>query len=282
MYKQQPVELDRKATLKVVAQGPLCAAVEVTRLIGSSKLSQKIILRSGSRRIDFKTTIDWKESHKLLKVNFPVTVHNEDALHDIQFGYVKRPTHATRPYDAGRFEVCNHKWTALVEESRSAAVLNDSKYGVNVEGNSINLTLLRAPLAPDMTADKGIQEFTYAFYCQKGSFTHSGIIQQAYELNVPVTTARGAAETASLLSLDAGNVIVETVKPAEDGSGDLVIRLYESVHNATQCRLSVGLPFKQAFETNMLEGAAKEIKAQNGSLRLKFRPFEIKTIRLKG
>ena len=282
MYKQQPVELDRKATLKVVAQGPLCAAVEITRLIGSSKLSQKIILRSGSRRIDFKTTIDWKESHKLLKVNFPVTVHNEDALHDIQFGYVKRPTHATRPYDAGRFEVCNHKWTALVEESRSAAVLNDSKYGVNVEGNSINLTLLRAPLAPDMTADKGIQEFTYAFYCQKGSFTHSGIIQQAYELNVPVTTARGAAETASLLSLDAGNVIVETVKPAEDGSGDLVIRLYESVHNATQCRLTVGLPFKQAFETNMLEGAAKEIKTTNGSLRLKFRPFEIKTIRLKG
>jgi len=281
MYKQQPVELEHKATMKVVANGPLCATLEMTRTIGSSTLSQRIILRTGSRRIDFKTKVNWQESHKLLKVNFPVTLHNEDALHDIQFGYVKRPTHATRPYDAGRFEVCNHKWTALTEESRCAAILNDCKYGVNVEGNSINLTLLRAPLAPDMTADKGLHEFTYAFYCENGPFTHSGVIQQAYELNVPVTSSKGFAETASLLSLDVGNVIVETVKPAEDGSGDLVLRLYEAVHNTTQCSLTIGIPFRKAFETNMLEGNGKELKAKNGSIHLKFRPFEIKTLRLK-
>ncbi len=282
MYKQQPVELERQATMKVVANGPLCAALEVTRTIGSSQLIQKIILRTGSRRIDFKTKVDWQESHKLLKVNFPVTLHNEDALHDIQFGYVKRPTHATRPYDAGRFEVCNHKWTALTEESRCAAILNDCKYGVNVEGNSINLTLLRAPLAPDMRADKGTHEFTYSFYCKNGPFTHSGIIQQAYELNVPVTCSRGFADKASLLSLDVGNVIIETVKPAEDGSGDLIIRLYEAVHNATQCNLAIALPYKQAVETDMLEKAGKTLKSHNGSLHLKFRPFEIKTVRLKG
>ncbi|MCX6983552.1 MAG: glycosyl hydrolase-related protein, partial [Lentisphaerae bacterium] len=281
MYKQQSVEIERKATIEVVANGPLCAAVELTRKIGLSKLTQRIILRSGSRRIDFKTTVDWRESHKLLKVNFPVTIHNEDALHEIQFGYVKRPTHATRPYDAGRFEVCNHKWTALAEESRFAAVLNDCKYGVNVEGNSINLTLLRSPLAPDMTADKGIQEFTYAFYCGTGPFKDSGVIQQAYELNVPVTSIMGSSETASLLSLDVGNVIAETVKPAEDGSGDLIVRLYESAHNATRCSLTVGIPFKKAFETDMLERDGGEIKVRNGSIRLEFRPFEIKTLRLK-
>jgi len=282
MYKQQPVELDLKASsLEVVASGPLCAALELKRTIGSSQLTQRITLRQGSRRIDFKTIVDWQESHKLLKVNFPVTIHNEDALHEIQFGYVKRPTHATRPYDAGRYEVCNQKWTALVEESRSAAVLNDCKYGVNVEGNSINLTLLRSPLAPDMTADKGVQEFTYSFYCENGSFTHSGIIQQAYELNIPVTTSQGFAETQSLLSLDAGNVIVETVKPAEDGSGDLVVRLYESVHDATRCNLTFGLPVKKVFETDMMESGDKEIKCKDGVIRLRFRPFEIKTLRLK-
>jgi alpha-mannosidase len=281
MYKQQPVELTRTATLKVVADGPLCAAIELTRMIGTSQLTQKIILRSGSRRIDFKTKIDWKESHKLLKVNFPVTIHNEDALHDIQFGYVKRPTHATRPYDAGRFEVCNHKWTALAEESRSAAVMNDCKYGVNVEGNSINLTLLRAPLAPDMTADKGTHEFTYAFYCENGPFTHSGIVQQAYELNVPATSIQGIAERTSLLSLNTVNVIVETVKPAEDGSTDLIIRLYESAHNATQSTLTLGFPVKKVFEANMLETSGKELKHRNSTVHLKFRPFEIKTLRLK-
>lgn len=281
MYKQQPVDLERKAVMKVVASGPLCAAVELTRIIGSSRLTQRIILRSGSRRIDFKTVVDWQESHKLLKVNFPVAIHNEDALHEIQFGYLKRPTHATRPYDAGRFEVCNNKWTALAEEGRSAAVLNDCKYGVNVEGNSINLTLLRSPLAPDMTADKGRQEFTYAFHCGNGPFMESGVIQQAYELNVPVTSIGGYAGTSSLMSLDAGNVIVETVKPAEDGSGDIVIRLYESAHNATRCNLSVGIPFKKAFETDMLENSGREITTKDGSMILGFRPFEIMTLRLK-
>lgn len=281
MYKFQPVEIERKASLKVVSNGPLCAAVEVTRNIGTSRLTQTIILRTGSRRVDFKTIVDWQESHKLLKVNFPVTIYSEDALHEIQFGYVKRPTHATRPYDAARFEVCNHKWTALVEESRSAAVLNDSKYGVNVEGNSINLTLLKAALAPDMTADKGVHEFTYAFYCANGPFTHSGIIQQGYELNVPVTVSPGFAEAASLFTVDAGNVIIETVKPAEDGSGDIIVRLYEAVRNATRCSLASSIPFVKAIEVNMLEVEGKEIKAKNGSIRLRFRPFEIKTIRLK-
>jgi alpha-mannosidase len=152
---------------------------------------------------------------------------------------------------------------------------------VNVEGNSINLTLLRSPLAPDMTADKGKQEFTYAFCCGNGPFKDAGIIQQAYELNVPVTSINGSAETASLLSLDAGNVIIETVKPAEDGSGDVVIRLYEAFHNATSCCLSVGIPFKKAFETDMLENKVKGIEVKNGSIRLRFRPFEIKTLKLK-
>jgi alpha-mannosidase len=96
-----------------------------------------------------------------------------------------------------------------------------------------------------------------------------------------VTSINGAAETASLLNLDVGNVIIETVKPAEDGSGDLVIRLYESAHNATQCDFIFGVPFKRAFETDMLEGKGGEIKVRNGSMGLSFRPFEIKTLRLK-
>ena len=96
----------------------------------------------------------------MLKVAFPVEIHANEAIHEIQFGHIYRPNHMSRPYDANRFEVCNQKWTALAEEGRGAAVLNDCKYGVSVEKNSINLTLLRSSLAPDMTADKGRQEFT--------------------------------------------------------------------------------------------------------------------------
>ncbi|MBO7091341.1 MAG: hypothetical protein J6W23_06115, partial [Victivallales bacterium] len=108
---------------------------------------------------------------------------------------MSRPTHATRPYDANRFEVCNQKWTALVEGGqRGAAIVNDCKYGVNVEGNSMNLTLLRSPLAPDHWADKGVHHFTYAFTMWEPEDEPNYVnlaVTLGYELNYPVLMASG-------------------------------------------------------------------------------------------
>lgn len=281
MYRLQPVDLDKKAVVKVKSNGHLLVSVLVSRVVGKSQLTQEIILRKGSRRIDFRTKVDWKESHKLLKVDFPVAVRSEDALHDIQFGHVRRPTHESKNYDATRFEVCNHKWTALAEENRGAAVLNDCKYGINVQGSSINLTLLKSALAPDMFADKGVQEFTYSFYCWNGAFKDSGVIQEAYELNVPVKTISGKAETKELLTTSDRNVIVESVKPAEDGSGDVVVRLYEAARTSVECELNVNIPFKKAYFVNMLEEIIKPILSSDSRLDLSFRPFEIKTLRFQ-
>jgi alpha-mannosidase len=239
-------------------------------------------LRRNSRRVDFVTTIDWQESHKLLKVAFPVNIHTNEGVHEIQFGHLKRPNHKSRPFDSDRFEVCNHKWTALMEENRGFAVLNDCKYGVNTLGNSINLTLLRAPLAPDMNADKGIQHFTYSFYAWNGSFVESDVIREAYDINCPVMVVSGAAENStSLFSLDAANIILETVKVPEDGSNDIILRLYESKRTATRCTLSVAFPIAGAEQTDMLENTEKELVVRDNKIELDFRPFEIKTIRLK-
>ena len=113
------------------------------RKLHDSELTQEVRLYAGSRRIDFATRVEWREKHKLLKVNFPVNVHADEALHEIQFGHLRRPTHASRPFDADRFEVSNHKWSALVEENRGVALLNDCKYGLNVEGNSHDMFLWR-------------------------------------------------------------------------------------------------------------------------------------------
>ncbi len=281
VYVYTPVELPEPAQMEVVASGPLVATIRVQRRLNHSTMTQEISLRRGSRRVDFATRIDWQESHKLLKVCFAVDIHANEALHEIQFGHIRRPNHKSRPFDADRFEVANHKWSALVEENRGFAVLNDCKYGVNVVGNSINLTLLRAPLAPDMTADKGMQEFTYAFYAWNGSLAESAVVREGYELNCPVLTAPGAGGERSLFSVDAANVIVETVKPAEDGSGDLVVRLYESKRAATRCVLASSLPILAALQTDMLERPQGELKVEQGRVALEFRPFEIKTVRLR-
>ena len=258
----------------------LLGSLRLTRSIHNSSLQQTISLRHNSRRLDFETIIDWHEKHKLLKVAFPVNIHANEAIHEIQFGHIRRPNHRSRPYDADRFEVCNHKWTALAEEKRGVAILNDCKYGVNVLGNSINLTLLKSALAPDPLADQGIQHFTYAFYFWNSSFGDCNVVREAYELNCPVTILPGSAGEASLFKLDADNVILETMKLAEDGSHDIILRLYEAKRTHTRCNLSTSLAVRQVFQTDMLERVQLEIPQDKGKIELSFRPFEIKTLRL--
>jgi alpha-mannosidase len=274
MSTDEPVELEIAQSTHEIGK------LKLTRKLHSSTLTQLISLQKNNRRIDFATTIDWQERHKLLKVAFPVNIHANEALHEIQFGHIRRPNHRSRPFDADRFEVCNHKWTALLEENRGVAILNDCKYGINVLGNSINLTLLKSPLAPDPSTDRGIQKFTYSLYYWTGSFADSGVVHESYELNSPLIQLPGAAGEASLISLNAANIILETIKLAEDGSNDIIVRLYESKRNLTHCTLSTALSINKAFQTDMLERNQSELSVNKGKIELDFRPFEIKTLRL--
>ena len=271
---------DEPVQLEVVRSDPFIGKIKLTRKIHLSTITQHISLQKDSRRIDFETSIDWKESHKLLKVAFPVNIHSDEAIHEIQFGHIRRPNHRSRPFDSDRFEVCNHKWTALAEENRGVAILNDSKYGINVLGNSMNLTLLKSSLAPDPTADKGVQTFTYALYYWTGSFGECDIVQQAYELNCPVMIRPGEAGETSIFNLDSPNIILETVKPAEDGTRDIILRLYESKRSFTYCVLSTVLPVNKVSQTDMLERFQKELTVIKGKISLEFRPFEVKTLRI--
>jgi len=167
-----------------------------------------------------------------------------------------------------------------MEANRGCAVLNDCKYGVNVDGNSINLTLLKAAVAPDLTADLGQQEFTYAFYVWNGAFGDCDLVRQGYDLNVPVQTAPGDAGKKTLFSLDAPNIILDTVKAAEDGSGDIVLRMFECKRMATRCKLSGAFKASRVQETNMLESEGRDLPLDACSVPLEFRPFEIKTLRV--
>ena len=284
-YEFCPVELPEKATFELVSAGPLKAVVKITRKINDSSFVQLVSLGANARRVDFDTTVEWQELHKMLKVNFDVDYHCEEAYHEIQFGYVKRPNHRSRPFDFDRFEVANHKWTALVEEHRGFAVLNDSKYGVNVLGSSINLTLLRAPYSPDPECDRGTQHFVYSFFAYDGSFMQSGIYKEAYDINVPAEIYKGSAKDGSVLNIANDNVILEVLKPAEDGSSDYILRMYEAMRTKTDTKLTLNLPCSSIAECNMMEEDLKSLnfaEVDGGiSVDLTFKPFEIKTLRVK-
>ncbi|HRY53575.1 MAG TPA: glycoside hydrolase family 38 C-terminal domain-containing protein [Spirochaetia bacterium] len=284
MYAELPVALDEEAELRVLEAGPLAARVAVGRDLAHSRLEQIVSLRAGSRRLDFETRIDWREDHKLLKVAFEANVHADEALSEIQFGYVARPNHRSRKHDADRFEACHHRWVALVEPRRGFAVLNDCKYGASAQGRRLELTLLKSAFVPDMRADRGPQEFTYSIYAWNGSFADSGLVRRGYELNCPPVAlpmpAAAAGPPVSAFSIDDPAVILEAAKLAEDGSGDLVLRLYESLGSAARCALSIGLPAAGAAETDLLEAPRGALELREGRVELDFRPFEIKTLRL--
>ena len=139
-----------------VERGPLRGAVQFVRELGHSRITQTMRLTSGSRRLEFVTEVDWHERHKFLKVAFPVNVHAARATYEIQFGHLERPTHVNTSWDVARFEVCAHRWADLSEPGYGVALLNDCKYGYDVHGNVMRLSLLRAPGWPDPASDQGV------------------------------------------------------------------------------------------------------------------------------
>ena len=281
MYRMRPVDLPESAEIAVSAEGPLFGQLVVRRKLNNSEMTQTITLRRDSRRMDFHTVIDWQERHKLLKVDFPVRYRSRQALHEIQFGHLARPTHRSRQIDRDQFEVSNHKWTALAEADRGFAVLNDSKYGVDVLENSINLTLLKSALAPDMHADLGHQEFTYAFYFWNTPLIDSDLVRQGYQLNTAPLMLPGWSGSRTLFEVDQPNIILETVKPAEGRTtGQIVLRLYESMGTHTPAIVHTTLPVKAAYQTDMLEQVQSELEVLDGQISLTFTPFKVVTLRL--
>jgi alpha-mannosidase len=286
-YEEVVRDLDAPATITVVENGPLRAALKVERaLTPQATLVQYIRLEANSRRVDFDTTIDWSEAHALLKVAFPVDVLSPRATFEIQYGHVERPTHRNTSWDMARFEVPAHKWADLSEGDYGVALLNNGKYGYDVHDNVLRLTLLRAPKAPDPDADMGTHRFTYSLLPHRGDVTNSGVPLAGYDLNVPLRTRalpvrEGVlAQTHSFFRVDKHNLVIESVKRAEDGDG-IIIRLYEAFRQRGTARLILNGLCSRCTRTDLLERDQDEIPVQGGAIELPFRPFEIITLRLR-
>lgn len=272
MYENLPVDLEKKA--KITAQMISgTATVTINKQLGESRLEQMVILRDDSKRLEFVTEIDWQEKHKLLKVVFPVNAYANEAYHETQFGYVKRPVHRSYQTDKDRYEVCNHRYTALTDGAHGAAVLNDGKYGVNVVENEIRLTLLRSAMMPDQNADRGTQEFIYAFCPFDGAFQNSDVHLQAADLNETPIFAGIGDDLGPIFLPNAKNIIVDTIKPADIFENALLVRVYEAMGKKTSCSFTAHEKIKSITETDMLEENATTVDVSH----VHFGPFEIKT-----
>ena len=262
-------------------KGDLVSCLTITKKINKSTLKQRVMLKKDSRAIEFETEVDWQERHRLLKVDFDTNIHTDKLISEIQFGYMERPTHKNRQQDADKFEVCQQKWSALTESKRTFALLNDCKYGISAKGSKMSLTLLKSSAMPDLTADEGFHTFTYFVMPVCDSLCDSDVVRNAYELNSPIIAKDGYLNETSYASVSPKNVILDTAKLAEDGSGDVIIRLYESMNTLTTATLELGLDAKKAYLTDMLENKQEELEVKNNKMNITLPGFKIATIRIE-
>ncbi len=260
--------------------------IRMVRRYGDSVITQTIWMYDHSPRIDFETQVNWHQRHQILKAAFPFALHANEATYEIQFGHLTRPTHANTSWDAMKFEVCAHKWADISEHGYGVSLLNDCKYGHSAEGSTLKLSLLKSATYPDPEADQGLHTFTYSLLPHVGDFRESGTIHQAYCLNQPLMAAQACGDRLparfSLVQCDRQNVIVETVKQAEDGE-DWILRLYEAFDQRCTATLTLGVPFRQAQLCDLMERPldSGEITVSGQCITLPVKNFEILTLRLR-
>jgi len=275
------LKLEHATTL---AGGPFGRVVQTWRT-GDTVLTQIVRLTQGSKRIDFVTKVDWRESNTMLRVSFPIDVRTSRATCEIQFGSLERPTHRNTSWDLARDEICAQRWLDLSEETYGVALLNDCKYGHRVEGTTLDLDLLRSPGHPDPVADRAEHEFTYSLFPHRGNHAVGGVVREAAALNTPLRVValpddvEGVGLAPSFITIDNPGIVIDTVKKAED-SGALIVRLYEA-HGATaRATLRLHDEFATAALVDLMEGSPVALAHSGGRIPLTLRPFEIVTVRI--
>src|SRR5258708_14646601 len=292
-YEEKPYPVRAVTSLRIIEEGPVRATVEIIRPYLSSRITQRISLWRSSPRIDIATEIDWHEHQTLLKAAFPLAINSSRATYEIQFGTVERPTHRNTSWDMARFETYAHRWVDLSGGGYGFSLLNDSKYGHDIHDNVIRLTIMKSGIYPDAHADEGLHRFTYSLLPHVGDWREAQSVRHGYELNVPVVCVAGQRKfpsaplvgaqsrtSLSFLQVDCAHVIVETVKPAEDGDG-LIVRLYEAHNQRGHGTLTFATSILSAQECNLLEKQINEVCCQGNSLSFQVKPFEIKTYRVR-
>lgn len=293
--------------------GPVRASVRLDIPVGrASMLTQWIRLYADSPILHFDTMVDWREDCVMLRTNFSVGLRARYATYGTQFGAIERPIHENTSWDAAQFEHCAQRWVDVSQPDYGVALLFDTKYGcscrlglrgVREMGPTLGLTLLRSPMWPDPTADRGIHRFRYALYPHAGDWRAARVPQMALEFGNPLRllTGDGDADAApgnsaggsaaaplppawSAVSCDADSIIIETIKPAEEGD-DIILRLYDTFGQSGRATVSWRTGWTAPRVVDMLERPREHagVRAADDGRGFvwDFRPYEILTVAVK-
>ena len=278
-YRDALVEIASAKNIKIVSDGDVLTQLEVQLTIGDSTIEQIISLGNNSKRLDFQTKVEWNESHKMLRVHFPVNVVSDQATFDIQYGYVKRNTHRNTSWDKAKFEVVGHKYADLSDHDYGVALMNDCKYGYMVLDNILDLNLLRSPSNPDPDADLGKHEFVYSFMPHKNDLIRSNVIKESTCLNQQPLVFEGVRSQVKIPIKLTGSGLELTVLKKAEKENQWVIRIIETHGRESSgiLTLSGSLTECDLMEWNDI-GSIKKVENE---FPITLKPFELKTFKFK-
>lgn len=284
-FEEVSWDLDFKS-IEIVEKGAVRAVYKVDRMFRSSPFTEYYCIYNDLERIDVDYDSDWKEKCVVLKADYPVDVNAVKATFDIQFGNLERSTTTNTTWEFAQFEESMHKWVDLSDNSFGLSILNDCKYGCDVKNGHIRPTLFRCATRPNHIQDRERHTFTFSIYPHAGRVNDSNVVNEAFNVNYPLYAIPAAAHEGALpteysfVSCDKNNVVIETVKIAED-SDAIIVRAYETWNSKTPATLTFVSDIAEATECNLLEEQDEAVAYTGNTLTATFKPFEIKTFKIK-
>jgi alpha-mannosidase len=251
----------------------------------STFFTQDVILYSGIDRIDFATDVDWWEDKTMLKVAFPLTIQDTVATYEIPFGTIRRSTQMRNSWDSAKVEVSAQRWADVSSGGYGVSLLNNSKYGYDIKGNVMRLSLLRSPKWPDATADRGKQSIEYSLLPHNGTWRDGQTVRRGYEFNNPLMAVmtdphKGTLPPShSFITLSPTNLVLSTVKKAED-SDAWIVQWYDASGQDSEARLQLPQKPKKVLTTNFLEEDGEPIQATGNTLTVQTKKNSITTVKV--
>ncbi len=270
--------LDQQPQIEVLETGPARVVIQVKKKWELARFTQRIILYTRLPKIDFDLDIDWNGKNKMVKVSFPLAVTADDATYEIPYGNIRRPSRGE--------EHVAQKWVDVSDQNYGVSLLNDSRYGYDVNKNVIRLSVLRSPDSPAYLTDEiGVHTLRYSLLPHRGGWQDGDTVRRGYELNNQLFAFvapmhRGELPPVhSFLSLDVDNVIIEAFKKAED-SDDLILRLYESEGRKVETRVNWSQAIDAVHEVDLMENSLKEVATTGRAMQISVGVYSIESYKL--
>ncbi len=228
--------------------------------------------------LEIRTVVDWHAQDCLLRLECDLDVLAASTTAETMYGFVQRPTTANTSWEQAKFETCAHRWLHAGEPGYGITVLTPTTYGHQVTRQQrecggiytrIGCSLLRSAAFPDPRRDAGRHEFVHVI--APGTVI-ADAVRLADERSFGVRILFGAGPVVPAVTVTGDSVALEALKLAEDGSGDVIVRIRETCGTASQATVRGE---GSAMECDLLERPLGEA----GELRL--RPFEVKTLRFR-